>query len=168
MCSQFWQYHAGIRWPHQSWREMHQSWMLLSQWMYVFAHSSGTICVWPSRDRRDRRLGQRLHLARTTASRSSARPRCRERWHRGSVSMCGFAAAREALAPRAPSSPPCAPRSDRGPRTARRSRSACRRGSRMLISSSSWRLPVAKSLKSCAGVTFTAPVPNFGRPGSRR
>ena len=32
----------------------------------------------------------------------------------------------------------------------------------MLISSSLWRLPVAKSLKSCAGVTFTAPVPNFG------
>ena len=32
----------------------------------------------------------------------------------------------------------------------------------MLISSSSWRLPVAKSLKSCAGVTFTAPVPNLG------
>ena len=32
----------------------------------------------------------------------------------------------------------------------------------MLISSRLWRLPVAKSLKSCAGVTFTAPVPNFG------
>ena len=32
----------------------------------------------------------------------------------------------------------------------------------MLISSSPWRLPVAKSLKSCAGVTFTAPVPNLG------
>ena len=31
----------------------------------------------------------------------------------------------------------------------------------MLISGKSWRLPVAKSLKSCAGVTFTAPVPNF-------
>src|SRR4029078_2029112 len=25
-------YHAGIWWPHQSWREMHQSWMLLIQW----------------------------------------------------------------------------------------------------------------------------------------
>src|SRR5271163_3129533 len=24
-------YHAGIRWPHQSWREMHQSRTLLSQ-----------------------------------------------------------------------------------------------------------------------------------------
>ena len=22
------QCHAGMRWPHQSWREMHQSWML--------------------------------------------------------------------------------------------------------------------------------------------
>jgi hypothetical protein len=25
-------YQAGIWWPHQSWREMHQSWMLFSQW----------------------------------------------------------------------------------------------------------------------------------------
>ena len=23
------QCHAGMRWPHQSWREMHQSWMLV-------------------------------------------------------------------------------------------------------------------------------------------
>ena len=29
----------------------------------------------------------------------------------------------------------------------------------MLINSSSWRLPVMKSLGSCAGVIFTAPVP---------
>src|SRR6476660_2351814 len=28
-------YHAGIWWPHHSWREMHQSWMLLIQWRYV-------------------------------------------------------------------------------------------------------------------------------------
>jgi hypothetical protein len=26
-------YQAGIWWPHQSWREMHQSWMLLSHWL---------------------------------------------------------------------------------------------------------------------------------------
>src|ERR1700757_4584993 len=26
-------YHAGIWWPHHSWREMHQSWMLLSHWL---------------------------------------------------------------------------------------------------------------------------------------
>ena len=26
-------YHAGIRWPHQSWREMHQSWMFVSHWL---------------------------------------------------------------------------------------------------------------------------------------
>ena len=23
-------YHAGMRWPHHNWREMHQSWMLVS------------------------------------------------------------------------------------------------------------------------------------------
>ena len=25
-------YHAGMRWPHQSWREMHQSWILRIHW----------------------------------------------------------------------------------------------------------------------------------------
>ena len=30
----------------------------------------------------------------------------------------------------------------------------------MEISGSLWRWPISKSLKSCAGVTFTAPVPN--------
>src|ERR1044071_8258207 len=36
------QYQAGMRWPHHSWREMHQSRMLVIQCMYVFVHSSGT------------------------------------------------------------------------------------------------------------------------------
>src|SRR6266568_4243658 len=35
-------YHAGIRCPHQSWREMHQSWTLSSQWLYVDVQWSGT------------------------------------------------------------------------------------------------------------------------------
>ena len=26
-------YQAGIWWPHHSWREMHQSWMLFSHWL---------------------------------------------------------------------------------------------------------------------------------------
>ena len=26
-------YQAGIWWPHQSWREMHQSWMLFIHWL---------------------------------------------------------------------------------------------------------------------------------------
>src|SRR5216110_1096994 len=35
-------YHAGIWWPHQSWREMHQSWMFSSHCLYTVAHISGT------------------------------------------------------------------------------------------------------------------------------
>src|SRR5512141_1443302 len=35
-------YHAGIWCPHHSWREMHQSWMLLIQCRYVEIHSPGT------------------------------------------------------------------------------------------------------------------------------
>ena len=33
---------AGMRWPHQSCREMHQSWMFRIQAKYVFVQDSGT------------------------------------------------------------------------------------------------------------------------------
>src|SRR5690242_151430 len=35
-------YQAGMRWPHQSWREMHQSWTLASQLLYQAVQCSGT------------------------------------------------------------------------------------------------------------------------------
>src|SRR5262249_5496854 len=35
-------YHAGMRWPHQSWRDMHQSWTLASQLLYQAVQCSGT------------------------------------------------------------------------------------------------------------------------------
>ena len=41
-------YHAGMRWPHQSCRLMHQSWMLRIHWKYVFAQFSGTKRMRPS------------------------------------------------------------------------------------------------------------------------
>jgi hypothetical protein len=41
-------YQAGIWWPHQSWREMHQSWMFSSQWLYVEVQFSGTKRIEPS------------------------------------------------------------------------------------------------------------------------
>ena len=43
------QYQAGIRWPHQSWREMHQVRMFSIQWEYVFAHPGGVMAMRPSR-----------------------------------------------------------------------------------------------------------------------
>ena len=36
----------------------------------------------------------------------------------------------------------------------------------MLMNCRWWRLPDSKSSKLCAGVTFTAPVPNFGSTSS--
>ena len=36
-----WQYHTGMRWPHQSWREMHQSRMLDIQCPYTLVQRSG-------------------------------------------------------------------------------------------------------------------------------
>src|SRR5262245_26383128 len=43
----FSQVNAGIRWPHQSCREMHQSWMFSIHAKYVFAHDSGTKRISP-------------------------------------------------------------------------------------------------------------------------
>ena len=45
--SQSLQNQAGMRCPHQSWREMVQSLMLVIQCMYVLVHSSGTKRVLP-------------------------------------------------------------------------------------------------------------------------
>ncbi len=42
-------YQAGIWCPHQSWREMHQRRMLVSQCSQVLSHESGTSWVRPSR-----------------------------------------------------------------------------------------------------------------------
>src|SRR5581483_1874832 len=44
---QLWQYQAGMRWPHQSWREMFQSRMFSSQSRYVLVKRSGTMRSWP-------------------------------------------------------------------------------------------------------------------------
>ena len=44
-------YQAGIWWPHQSWREMHQGRMFSSQCSQVFPHDSGTSSSSPSRQR---------------------------------------------------------------------------------------------------------------------
>jgi len=41
------QVQAGMRWPHHSWREMHQSRMLIIQWKNVFDQLSGTNLVFP-------------------------------------------------------------------------------------------------------------------------
>jgi len=39
-------------------------------------------------------------------------------------------------------------------------------GVRIFTCSSLWRCPIAKSFGSCAGVTFTMPVPNSGSTNS--
>ena len=56
------QYQTGMRWPHQSWREMFQSRMFSSQSVYVLVKRSGTICVWPYLHRAERAVRQRRHL----------------------------------------------------------------------------------------------------------
>ena len=43
------QYHTGMRCPHHNWREMFQSRMFSSQWMYTPSHRSGAMRMRPSR-----------------------------------------------------------------------------------------------------------------------
>ena len=43
------QVQAGMRWPHHSWREMHQSWMLVSQCSQTPAQRSGVKWMRPER-----------------------------------------------------------------------------------------------------------------------
>ena len=43
------QYHTGMRWPHQSWREIGQLRMFSIQWAYVLTQPRGTILMRPSR-----------------------------------------------------------------------------------------------------------------------
>ena len=70
-------------------------------------------------------------------------------------------------APPALRGPACAPCSDPAPRTSPAAAFMCAVSSITLIEGNPCRSPIAKSLGSCAGVTFTAPVPNSGSPTRR-
>ena len=56
------QYHTGMRWPHQSCREMFQSRMFSSQLTYTASQRSGRMRIAPSRTASSAGLGERLHL----------------------------------------------------------------------------------------------------------
>ena len=62
----------------------------------------------------------------------------------------------------------CARRSDPGPRKDRLRRSCARLRRSLCICGRLWRLPASRSFGSCAGVTFTTPVPNSGSATSSK
>ncbi len=108
----------------------------------------------------DRRLGKLLHPAEPLLATAAARSRC------GSARTCP----RSACSPRSSRSGPAlqgrrrpslAPRSDPAPRSARRLPGSCEPSGPITTTCGRLcRRPISKSLGSCAGVTFTAPVPN--------
>ena len=53
------QYQAGMRWPHHSWRDTFQSWMLVIQCSQVFSNRSGTNRVRPVAGRLERARRER-------------------------------------------------------------------------------------------------------------
>ena len=154
------QYQAGMRWPHQSCREMHQSRMLFIQWKKVFDQLSGTNLVFPCSTASMAGLASGSiftnhcvdNIGSTTAS---------QRWQWPTACTCGFE-------PR--SRPSSARRALTALRASKRSIPANGPPSALTVPFSSkigiigrlCRCPVSKSFGSCAGVTFTAPVPNLG------
>ncbi len=119
------QCHAGMRWPHQSWREMHQSRMFSIQLKNVLFQFSGTNWMWPSFHRGHGFFGQRLGLDKPL--------RGDERFHDGATAIAfadgrarrvRFFRAGPAFRDRPPRA--CALQSDRGPRKGRRRLSCAR------------------------------------------
>ena len=139
---------------------MHQSWMLLIQWKYVFDQLSGTNLVFPCSTASIAGLASGCiftnHCVEIIGSTTVS-----QRWHVADGVHVRLAAAREAQLLQLGLH-----RLARLEAIQARERAALGvdvpSTSKMLIFGRLWRLPVAKSLKSCAGVTFTAPVPNFG------
>ena len=75
-------YHAGMRWPHHSWRETHQGWIFSSQLNQVFFQVSGTIADLARAHRLDRRLrpaSPHRHTIGRSATARSPRPSGRRR-----------------------------------------------------------------------------------------
>ena len=139
---------------------MHQSWMFRIHAMYVFVHCSGMKRVLPCSTASI--AGRASGSIRTYhwSERSGSSTVC-ERWQRPSGRTWGFA----------PRSSPCSAMirftswraSKRSLPASGPAASVIRpSGPMTVICSSPWRFPTSKSLKSWAGVTFTAPVPNFG------
>src|SRR5690349_13671483 len=108
-------YHAGMRWPHHSWRLMHQSWMLSSHCVYVFAQFSGTNLISPERTASS--AGSVIALrppGRPSAWTSEVRSTnhwsvsigsitASERWLTGTCSLCAFVSTRRPAASRSAS-----------------------------------------------------------------
>ncbi len=168
-------YQAGMRCPHQSWRLMHQGWMSRIQAKNVFSHCFGTNTVRPALHGRDRRRGERLGVG------IPLRGQQRLDRHLRPVAMRHLVGVRlrlhQQLQPlqlghdRLAGDEPVLPGERRGPGrvgdagTAANSISASvTRASRSSTDGigRSWRRPTSKSLKSCAGVILTAPVPFSG------
>ena len=90
-------YQTGMRWPHQSWREMHQSRMLSIQSKYA-ALQLLRVDLHPAVAHRVAgRLGQRLDVARTTGATGAARRSCRSasQW----PTECMYGASRSTMRP---------------------------------------------------------------------
>ena len=148
----------GMRCPHQSWREMHQSRIFASQSVKILRWLSGAILIRPCSTAADRSVGQRPHLAKPLRRdarldhgfASIANPH-RERMivHFDEQSL-RFQIGHHALARLEAIQPGV------GPAAALIFPSSVITS----ICGSLCRRPISKSLGSCAGVTFTAPVPN--------
>ena len=155
-------YQTGMRWPHHSWREMHQSYMLSTQANQRGSSSFGWTTTRPSRTASPAAFASGPTLTNHCIDSRGSIGSCGARWLWPTLCRYGrFSATIR----------PCA-------RSA--SRTATRASNRSMPSNSvpvpvmtplssmidgigrPCRRPISKSFGSCAGVTLTAPVPNAG------
>ena len=149
-----------MRCPHQSCREMHQSRMLCIQWKKVFDQLSGTNLVLPCSTASMAGLASGSIFTNHCVD-SIGSTTVSQRWQWPTAWTCGFEPrSRPSSSSRALTALRAAKRSSpaNGPPSALTTPAS----SKIEIIGRSWRWPVSKSLGSCAGVTLTAPVPNFG------
>ena len=139
---------------------MHQSRMFSSQFSYVATQNSGTSRTSPERTAASAGSASGFALTNHCCDRYGSTT-VSHRWQWPTAWRC-------VLSPRR--SPFSASAASTALRAAKRSIPAngpplsltAPASVKMLMRSSPWRSPVAKSLGSCAGVTLTAPVPNAG------
>ncbi len=154
------QYHAGIRWPHHSWRLTFQSRIVVSQCSQVFSKRAGRMRVRPDRVASSARAASgAVRMNHWVLRRGSTMSVLR--WQRPTTISCGALPTRSPRASRS---------STIRRRASKRSRPSygvpvpaiVASSARIVIAGRPWRRPVAWSSWSCAGVIFTAPVPNAG------
>ena len=154
-----------MRWPHQSWREIHQSLRLSTQSKYRGASSSGSIFTLPSRTASPAAFARDSTFTNHCLDkRGSTVVSQREQW----PTACIYGRFSSTMRPISRSFATTATRASNRSMPSNSvpvpSMTPC--SFMMTTKGTLWRIAISKSFGSCAAVTFTAPVPKSGSTSS--